>query len=238
MDFQLTIIIPLYNEDENLLRLEEELISYLKEASVNVFVLFVNDGSTDSSLSVIKQISQRNKNFGFISFDQNYGLSAAIKAGIDHATTPLIGYMDADLQTSPEDFELLLPFIKDNDLVTGMRVDRQDSKVKKISSRIANHTRRFFTDDGMEDTCCPLKIIKADYAKKIPMFRGLHRFLPAMVLLQGGKIKQVSIPHYPRMAGKAKFNFLNRLVDPFLDCFAYLWMKKNYINYKINQQNE
>ncbi|WP_029038368.1 glycosyltransferase [Salinimicrobium xinjiangense] len=238
MEFEFTIIVPLFNEEENLSRLEAELTSYLQKASIKTFVLFVNDGSTDDSFSIIRQISQRNSNFGFISFDKNYGLSAAIKAGINHASTPLIGYMDADLQTDPKDFELLLPFIKANDLVTGMRVHRQDSLTKKMSSLVANHTRRFFTNDGMEDTCCPLKIIKADYAKRIPMFRGLHRFLPAMILLQGGSVKQVPITHYPRIAGEAKFNFFNRLVDPFLDCFAYLWMKRNYINYKISQTNE
>ena len=238
MDFQLTIIIPLFNEEENLLRLEEELTSYIKRASLKTFVLFVNDGSTDNSFSMVKKISRQNPNFGFISFDQNYGLSAAIKAGIDHSRTPLIGYMDADLQTSPGDFELLLASMKEHDLVTGMRLDRKDSVVKKFSSQIANHTRRLFTNDGMDDTCCPLKLIRADYAKRIPMFKGLHRFLPAMVLLQGGKVKQVPISHYPRIAGKPKFNFLNRLVNPFLDCFAYLWMKRNYINYKISQANE
>ncbi len=238
MEDQFTIIVPLYNEEENLIRLEEVLTSYLEKARLRTSVLFVNDGSIDNSLSVLEDICRRNKNFRFISFDRNYGLSAAIKAGIDYAVTPLIGYMDADLQTSPTDFELLLPFTKDFELVTGMRVKRQDSFSKKVSSQIANHTRRFFTNDGMEDTCCPLKVMRTDYAKKIPMFRGLHRFLPAMLLLQGGRVKQVAITHYPRIAGEAKFNFFNRLVDPFLDCFAYLWMKRNYINYKVSRANE
>ena len=237
MDYQFTIIVPLFNEEENLMRLEEELTSYLQKASLKTLILFVNDGSTDNSLSIIKEILQENNNFRFISFDKNYGLSAAIKAGIDYATTPLIGYMDADLQTTPFDFELLLPFTGNHELVTGMRVSRQDSFTKKLSSRIANNTRRFFTKDGMDDTCCPLKIIHAAPAKKIPMFRGLHRFLPAMIQLQGGRIKQVPISHYPRTAGKAKFNFSNRLVDPFIDCFAYLWMKRNFINYHISHND-
>ena len=102
-----------------------------------------------------------------------------------------------------------------------------------MSSLIANGIRKSFTHDGMNDTGCPLKIIKADYAKRIPMFKGLHRFLPAMIMLQNGSVKQVPVRHYPRIAGKAKFHLWNRLLSPFLDCFAYLWMKKKYINYNV-----
>ena len=102
-----------------------------------------------------------------------------------------------------------------------------------MSSLIANGIRKSFTHDGMNDTGCPLKIIKADYAKRIPMFKGLHRFLPAMIMLQNGSVKQVPVRHYPRIAGKAKFHVWNRLLGPFLDCFAYLWMKKKYINYNV-----
>lgn len=237
MEYQFTIIVPLYNEEENLLRVEQELSKYLSTAPIPSCVLFVNDGSADNSLDLVEQISSRNKDFKFISFDRNRGLSAAIKAGIDYATTPLIGYIDSDLQTDPEDFNLLLKYIPEYDLVTGVRANRKDSFKKNMSSRIANGIRRSFTHDGMDDTGCPLKVIKADYAKKIPMFKGLHRFLPAMILLQEGKIIQVPVRHYPRMAGKAKFHVLNRLVGPLVDCFAFLWMKSNYINYKVNRKN-
>ena len=98
---------------------------------------------------------------------------------------------------------------------------------------IANGIRRSFTHDGMDDTGCPLKIIKAEYAQRIPMFKGLRRFLPAMVLLQNGKVKQVPVSHFERIAGTANFGVWNRLLGPLMDCFAYLWMKKKYINYKV-----
>lgn len=238
MEYGFTIVVPLYNEEPNLLRVEQELENYLKQAPVKTCVLFVNDGSTDHSLQLLQEISKRNTHFSYISFDRNYGLSAALKAGFDHASSPLIGYIDSDLQTDPEDFDLLLEHIGEYDLVTGVRTNRKDSFVKNLSSLIANGIRRSFTRDGMDDTGCPLKVIKADYAKRIPMFRGLHRFLPAMILLQKGKIKQVPVRHYPRIAGKAKFHVLNRLVGPLIDCFAYVWMKKNYINYKVARQSE
>ena len=106
-----------------------------------------------------------------------------------------------------------------------------------ISSKIANNIRRAFTKDGMDDTGCPLKIIHTDYAKRIPMYRGLHRFLPAMVLLQGGSIKQVPIQHFPRIAGQAKYGLRNRVFGPLADCFAYLWIKRKYINYQIDKKS-
>lgn len=233
MNYDFTIVVPLYNEEDNMLRLEQELANFLKVAAKKSAVLFVNDGSTDNSQKLLEEICSRNEDFFYLSFQKNCGLSAAIKAGFDNADTPLVGYIDADLQTHPEDFNLLLAEIDNYDLVTGVRANRKDSFVKNMSSTIANGIRRAFTKDGMDDTGCPLKVIKTDYAKRIPMFKGLHRFLPAMILLQEGKIKQIPVRHFPRIAGKAKFGLWNRLLGPLMDCFAYLWMKKKYINYTI-----
>lgn len=237
MAYQLTIVVPLYNEAENLPRVEEAFTEYFKIAAVKTKVLFVNDGSQDQSQEIIEAICARNPDFQYLSFAQNRGLSAAIKAGFDHVDTELLGYIDSDLQTTPKDFNKLLEYIGDYDLVTGVRADRKDSFVKNMSSRIANGIRRSFTHDGMDDTGCPLKIIKTDYAKRIPMFRGLHRFLPAMILLQEGKIIQVPVRHFPRVAGKAHFGLWNRLLGPLMDCFAYLWMKRKYINYTVAKRS-
>lgn len=235
MNYEFTIIVPVFNEEDNLGRVEKELGNYLAICTKKAMVLFVNDGSKDNSQALIEAICQRNEAFHYIKFAQNRGLSAAIKAGFDHTETPLVGYIDSDLQTSPEDFNLLLPHIGTYDLVTGVRANRKDSFVKNASSLIANSIRRAFTHDGMDDTGCPLKVIKTDYAKKIPMFKGLHRFLPAMILLQKGTIVQIPIRHFPRVAGEAKFGLWNRLLGPLMDCFAYLWMKKKYIDYQIEK---
>lgn len=237
MSYRLTVVVPVYNEEENLLRVEQVFRDYFKIAAVPTQVLFVNDGSKDGSQDLIEQICNRGEGFKFIAFEKNCGLSAAIKAGFDATTTPLVGYIDSDLQTTPEDFNILLPYIGEYDLVTGHRADRKDSYVKNMSSAIANNIRRAFTNDGMDDTGCPLKIIKTEYAKRIPMFRGLHRFLPAMIMLQQGKTVQVPIRHFPRVAGTANFGVWNRLLGPLMDCFAYLWMKKKYINYTIAKKS-
>ncbi len=237
MNHEFTIIVPVYNEEDNLERVEKELSDYIKIASKKTKILFVNDGSKDKSQPLIEQICSNNNDFSYISFEKNCGLSAAISAGFQHTNTELVGYIDSDLQTDPKDFNLLLEHIEEFDLVTGVRANRKDSFVKNISSTIANGIRRSFTHDGMDDTGCPLKVIKTLCAKKIPMFKGLHRFLPAMILLQNGKIKQIPVKHFPRIAGEAKYGFWNRLLGPLMDCFAYIWMKKKYINYSIDKQN-
>ena len=204
MTYEFTIIVPVFNEEENLKRVEQELTNYIKIATKKTKILFVNDGSKDKSQQLIEEICTNNSDFSFISFEKNCGLSAAITAGFKHTETELVGYIDSDLQTAPEDFNLLLAEIENYELVTGVRANRKDSFVKNMSSTIANGIRRAFTHDGMDDTGCPLKVIKTDFAKNIPMFKGLHRFLPAMILLQNGRIKQIPVQHFPRLAGVAK----------------------------------
>jgi glycosyltransferase involved in cell wall biosynthesis len=237
LKFQLCIIVPIFNEEANIWRVRDELVKYFKKAKVPTKALLVNDGSTDRSLDYIKQVCKDHEALDYISFKTNCGLSAAIKAGFDYTTTPLVGYIDADLQTTPEDFNLLLTEMGDYDLITGLRAERKDSGIKNLSSIIANKIRRSFTNDGMDDTGCPLKIIKTDVAQSIPFFSGLHRFLPAMVLLQNGRIKQVPVRHFERMAGDAKFGLRNRLIGPLIDCFVYSWMKKRYIKYQVNDKS-
>lgn len=232
--YSFTVIVPVYNEADNMARLEEKLAGFLESSRVPACVLFVDDGSSDGSGSLIEEMCRRNDAFYYIKFSGNRGLSAALKAGIDYTESEFVGYIDADLQTDPQDFNLLLPYIKDYSMVTGIRADRRDSAFKKLQSRIANGFRRMMTHDGALDTGCPLKVLRTDCARRLPLFKGMHRFLPALVLLQdGGTYMQVPVRHYPRVAGKSKYHLWNRLWGPFADCFAYRWMKTRYINYSV-----
>ena len=236
-NYQLTIVVPVFNEEDNMDALEKALGDYLPHAACKACVLFVDDGSKDNSLARIQELCQRHPDFFYISLQRNSGLSAAMKAGIDVTESAYVGYMDADLQTTPEDFNLLLKDIADYELVMGIRANRKDSGFKKLQSKIANGFRRMMTHDGVQDTGCPLKVMHTDYARRIPFFTGMHRFLPALILLQEGRIKQVPVRHFPRVAGQSKYHLWNRLVSPFMDCFAYRWMKKRYINYRIADNN-
>ncbi len=236
-DYGFTIIVPVYNEEDNLMRVERELAAYIPTAPVKSCVLLVNDGSKDGSLRMMKDICQRQPDFFYISSDDNHGLSTAMKAGIDTAESRYVGYIDADLQTSPQDFNKLLQYIGDYQIVTGIRARRKDSWFKKLQSKIANGFRRSMTGDTATDTGCPLKVMWSSTAKKIPFFDGMHRFLPALFALEGGNFKEVPVQHFPRVAGVSKYHLWNRLAGPFKDCFAYRWMKNRYIRYQVNEQD-
>jgi len=237
-NYQLTVVVPVYNEQDNILRLESELVSFLKKSKMKSCILFVDDGSTDDSAKMLREVCSRNDSMFYISFAQNKGLSAALKAGIDYSFSNYTGYIDADLQTAPEDFNLLLEYAPQYVMTMGIRTGRKDGFVKRFSSRFANGFRRLMTNDGIADTGCPLKIIKTEYAKRIPFFTGMHRFLPALIQLQeGGTVKEIPVRHFPRTAGVSKYHLWNRLLGPLKDCFAYRWMKKRYINYSVAESN-
>ena len=214
-EYELTIVVPVYNEEDNMERLEKELSAFLPKAAVKSCVLFVNDGSKDSSLEKIKAICERQPDFYYISSSANHGLSTAIKAAIDMTESRLIGYQ----------------------LVAGIRANRKDSAFKNLQSKIANGFRRKMTGDTATDTGCPLKVMWTDYAKQLPFFDGMHRFLPALMMLVDGKFCEMPVQHFPRIAGVSKYHLYNRLVSPFIDCFAYRWMKKRFIRYDIDQTN-
>ena len=173
-DYTFTVLVPFYNEEDNIYRLEDSLKKFLEKSLVpDTAVLFVNDGSRDNGQKLVEEICAR-----------------------------------------------------------------KDSFFKNLQSKIANGFRRMMTHDNAIDTGCPLKILRTDYAKRIPMFTGMHRFFPALIQLQeGGTMKQVPVSHFPRTAGVSKYHLWNRLIAPFKDCFAYRWMKKRYINYRIGKNN-
>ncbi len=232
--YLLTIIVPLYNEEGNLRRLARELSDYINQSSYKANVLFVNDGSNDNSAKMIENLCIEFQSFNYIHLKKNSGLSTALKAGIDQVGTKYSGYIDADLQTSPFDFDLLMSLADGAELVTGIRDKRKDNYLKLISSKIANAIRQAVTHDGISDTGCPLKVFKTETVKQIPFFNGMHRFLPALVKLQGGIVKQVPVRHFERIAGISKYHLFNRLLGPAIDLIAFTWMRKRYIRYEIS----
>ena len=235
MEKSLTILIPVYNEEDCISPLYFKMNKFLDQAAVGVQVLFIDDGSTDNSLQIIESLCSQDRRYSYISLEENSGLSAALKAGIEQSASTFIGYIDADLQTTPDDFPLLVEFMNDYDLVTGYRANRKDTFVKRLSSLIANSFRQWLLKDQIIDSCCPLKILRTDIAKRMPFFKGMHRFIPDMVILLGGEVKQLPVRHYPRHAGKAKYNLANRMIGPLIDAFVFRWMQRNIIRYRIKK---
>lgn len=154
-EYALTIVVPVFNEEDNIHNLEKAMTEFIPVSKVKTCALFVDDGSKDGSLKLIQEVCSRNKDIFYISFSKNAGLSAAIKAGFDYAFSEYVGYMDADLQTTPEDFNLLLDGMKEHTLMTGYRANRKDTAFKRIQSKIANGFVNMMTHDGAKDTGCP-----------------------------------------------------------------------------------
>jgi len=236
---KVTIIVPVFNEEESLPRVKAEADKLLQSSPVGIRFLFVDDKSGDGSLDLMKRFAQEDpSHFSYISLKKNSGLSTAMKAGIDCVETPYAGYIDSDLQTSPQDFLVFFEFMEQYTMINGIRQKRSDTIVKKMSSKIANGFRRVMINDGIEDTCCPLKIMETKTARTIPFFKGMHRFIPALVQLQGGTVRQVPVQHFPRMEGTAKYHLWNRLVGPFMDTLAFVWMRKRNIRYEIRESSD
>lgn len=232
-NYFLTVVVPVFNEEESLPRLTAALEQYRQHASVSLCVLLVNDCSSDRSLQLIEQACAGHEHFYFISLQQRSGLTGALKAGFAQVRSPWAGYIDADLQTFPEDFELLLPHVGEASLICGIRAKRQDSRSKKLQSYLANKIRNAVTHDGFTDTNCPLKIIKTELAAQLPLFSGMHRFLPALTVLYGHKALAVPVRHQPRLQGKSKFNFFNRAFAGAADLLAFVWMRRRFVDPKI-----
>lgn len=232
-EYFLTVVVPVFNEEESLQRLFAAMKDYQQKASVKLAVLFVNDGSSDNSLTMIKEACETHPDFYYISLVHRSGLTGALKAGFNEVESPYAGYIDADLQTFPEDFELLIPHVKEASLVCGIRAKRHDTWSKKIQSRLANKIRSAVTHDGFADTNCPLKIIDSRLAQKLPLFSGMHRFLPALTILFGEKVFAVPVRHQERKQGKSKFNFFNRAFSGAADLLAFVWMRRRFVDPKV-----
>ncbi len=236
-NYDFTIIVPIYNEEDNIRRLVETLAAYIPEAPVKTCVLLVNDGSEDNSLAMIEEVCLTYPHFFYISSSRNHGLSTAMKMGIDSAESRYVGYIDGDLQTAPEDFDKLLAYAADYQLVSGIRAERKDSWFKRKQSRFANAFRRKMTGDTATDTGCPLKVMQTVFVQRLPFFDGMHRFLPALTMLADGKFKEIPVQHFPRVAGVSKYHLWNRLTGPFVDCLVFRWMRGRYIRYQVSGSN-
>ena len=214
-----SVVVPLYNEQDNIATLQKELAAAL--ADIDHEILFVDDGSSDNTVARI----DRTADIRVLEFAKNTGQSAAMYAGINAARGDVIVLIDGDLQNDPKDINLLLKAIeKGADLACGYRAKRQDNLSKKISSRVANAIRSRFTRDGVRDTGCTLKAMRRQCREMLVPFYGMHRFIPALVRGGGYKLVEVPVNHRPRTAGTSKYAFGSRVLKATADMFAVRWL--------------
>ncbi len=230
-DIALSLVIPVFNERESLLLLDDEIEASLKTLDISFEVIFVDDASTDGSLELLLELSTRRPNRRVLKHLRNAGQSAALVAGFRAARGDLVATLDADLQNDPADLPRLLKKLWEGyDVVSGVRSMRRDSLLRRISSKIANAIRNWTTKDHITDVGCSLKIYRAEYLKDLPCFVGMHRFLPTLARWNGAqRIAEVEVQHRPRRFGKAKYGISNRALRTFVDLLGVLWLRKRFI---------
>ena len=230
---EISIVIPVYNEQENLKPLITELHKVLQGIQEASEIIFVDDGSRDRSFALLKEAASRDPRIRVIRFRKNAGQTAAFDAGFKAAQGTIIVTMDADLQNDPHDIPRLLEKIGRFDVVCGWRHKRNDPWMRIISSKIANFVRNKLSEEEIVDTGCSLKAFRRECVQHMKLFNGMHRFFPTLAKMEGFTVTQVKVNHRPRKFGTTKYNVTNRMVRAFVDLLAVRWMKKRRLNYEI-----
>jgi dolichol-phosphate mannosyltransferase len=223
-----SIVVPVFNEEENMSILQSELRAALQ--ALDHEIIFVDDGSIDRTAERIEAAP----NVRVIRFEKNTGQSAAIYAGLHAARGATAVLIDGDLQNDPADIPRLLSEIaRGADLVCGYRAQRRDTRVKRLTSWIANAVRSRFTKDGVRDTGCTLKAMRRECLSALVPFKGMHRFIPALVKGAGYRLVEIPVNHRPRRFGQSKYGLGNRAVRATMDMFGVRWLLSRRLNYKI-----
>jgi dolichol-phosphate mannosyltransferase len=224
----ISVVVPLFNEEENVPLLQTELTSAL--AGLDYEIIFVDDGSVDRTVERIAVSPE----VRVIRFAKNAGQSAALYAGLQAACGGVAVLIDGDLQNDPADIRKLLAAIEDGaDLACGYRVQRKDTMVKRLTSWIANAVRRRFTKDGVRDTGCTLKAMRRECISALVPFKGMHRFIPALVKGGGYSLVEIPVNHRPRKFGQSKYGLGNRAIRATVDMFGVRWLLSRQLRYKL-----
>jgi dolichol-phosphate mannosyltransferase len=225
-----SVVVPLYNEEQSVATLQRELADAL--SGLDYEIIFVDDGSEDETVSRIVADPQTR----VLRFEKNAGQSAAIFAGLQAVRSQVAVLIDGDLQNDPADIpRLLVEISRGADLVCGYRAQRKDTLLKRITSRVANFVRSRFTRDGVRDTGCTLKAMRRDCIGALVPFKGMHRFIPALVKGAGYRLVEIPVNHRPRRFGQSKYGLGNRALRATIDMFGVRWLLSRRLNYRLRE---
>ena len=214
---EISVVIPVYNEEENILALHEKLNAALAALNLSYEILYVDDGSRDGSFEHLNQIASQDARVKLIRFRRNFGQTAAMAAGMEYSRGRVIIPLDADGQNDPADIPRLLEKIEEGfDVVSGWRLKRQDNAIRKIPSRIANKIISKVTGVALHDYGCSLKAYRAEVMKDVALYGEMHRFIPAYAAMVGARVTEIPVSHHARVAGKSKYG-MNRIFKVMLD---------------------
>lgn len=230
---RLSVVIPAFNEAENIEPLHRELVERLEALGHPFEILVVDDGSTDRTLSVVRGLALRDPRLRVLALSERSGQSAAFDAGFKAARGEWVVTMDADLQNDPADIRRLVEALPGWDAVVGWRRNRRDNWVRRASSRVSNAVRNHLSGDRIIDTGCSLKLFRRQTLASIKMYDGMHRFLPTLLRFEGWRVCEIPVNHRSRLRGHSKYNIRNRAVRAFLDLLAVRWMRSRRLRYRL-----
>ena len=231
----LSVVIPVYNEEENLPPLWTELREVLEPLGLTFEVVFVDDGSRDRSAEVIRGFRDADARVRLVRLKANAGETAATDAGFKTAGGRLVVTMDADLQNDPHDIPALLAHLDRWDAVTGWRTHRGDGDglVRRASSRIANRARNWLSDETIQDSGCTFRALRRECLRGLVLYRGFHRFIPTLLRMRGYRVLEVPVRNRPRRFGRSKYGVLNRVFVATADLLVVRWMKNRMLRYEV-----
>ena len=236
---QISLVAPVYNEQECIEDFVREADRELKKLGREYEIVCADDCSTDGTKDILTGLKSAFPALRVIRLMPNQGQSGAFDAGIRAARGQIIVLIDADMQNDPADIGILVSALEGPQqpaCVAGRRANRQDNFVRKVSSKLANRVRIFITGDPVRDTGCSLKAFRTEYAKRMKMFRGMHRFLTTLVRMQGGQVVEVDVNHRPRTRGKPKYGHgLGRTFTALRDAMAVRWMQSRCLHYDTEE---
>ncbi len=234
----LSVVFPVYNEEDNVPALLEELARALDGNGWSYEIVAVDDGSSDRSLQILREARAKYPMLRVLTFEKNSGQTAALDAGWRAARGKYVVSLDADLQNDPADIPKMMRELEKNgaDMVIGVRVNRQDTWARRVQSRIGNSVRNWITKDHITDTGCSLKLVKREAIDRVRLFTGMHRFLPTLVRMEGYRVIETPVNHRSRKFGVSKYGAMNRALRGLADCFAVRWMSSRTLKYKVREE--
>lgn len=232
-----SLVIPVFNEAENLPVLAGEIRAVMETSGQPYEVIYVDDGSTDESPAVLRGIAREDPRVRIVRQRRNSGQSAALDAGFRHVRGGIVVTLDSDLQNDPADIPRLLVRMGEGfDVVSGVRSRRQDSWVRRLSSRIANRVRNRVTHDSVTDVGCTLRACRTEVLRRVPAWNGMHRFLPTLLRMAGAQVTEMPVNHRPRLHGQPKYNIRNRLWRALVDLYGVRWMQARWIDRGLSEE--
>ena len=229
----LSVVVPVRDERDNLEPLVDELVETLEHPDRRFEILLVDDGSGDGSTELIVRLARERSRVRGLHLRGGRGQTAAFDAGFRAARGRHVVTMDGDLQNDPRDIPRLLDALVGHDVAVGYRVERREPWTRRIASRVANAIRNRLTGDDIIDTGCSLKAFRRECLERLKLYRGMHRFLPTLLRMEGRRVTQIAVGHRPRRAGRSKYGIANRLVEPFVDLLVVRWMGKRRLDYEV-----